>query len=285
AQACTTRSYNGPQVTAPGDTPDAFLAYQPFRAAAMAASNPANVPDEFMLIPGFSNLNASAVSTSYLTYTTNNIFSYDLNACALKCDSIVGCQAFNIFYERDPLVVDPDTQCPSPDLCPGLSTNPSATFIKCAFYNSAVLPSEATNPGQYQEDFHLVISGSNAYSRTAVSLPDYDAPIEYHNKAINIPTPVINYGYMRIQTFGTNVPYNVTLCALSCQSQSDYNSRHGGSACVFFNAYNLYKNGANPVFTCVYYSKYYNSSYATNSGQYNSAGDHYTIGSSYGYSI
>lgn len=73
--------------------------------------------------------------------------------------------------------------------------------------------------------------------------------------------------------------------------KSAYNTRHavaGGVAprlCVFFDAYVLYKNGANGVFTCTYYTEGYEASYATNVGQYDGSGNHYTIGHSYAYTV
>lgn len=47
----------------------------------------------------------------------------------------------------------------------------------------------------------------------------------------------------------------------------------------------MYKNEQNGVFTCTYYTSAWDSSYATNAGQYDQAGNHYTIGSSYGYAL
>lgn len=48
-------------------------------------------------------------------------------------------------------------------------------------------------------------------------------------------------------------------------------------------AYILYKDGLNGVFTCTYYTYAWSPSYATNVGQYDSQGHHYTIGYSNGY--
>jgi len=69
-----------------------------------------------------------------------------------------------------------------------------------------------------------------------------------------------------------------------------YNLRHEsapGTAriCRFFDAYIQYKDGANPVFTCTYYTKSYDASFATNFGQYNSAGNHFTNEHSYTYTL
>ncbi|KAB5554324.1 hypothetical protein GE09DRAFT_1286908 [Coniochaeta sp. 2T2.1] len=282
---CTARPFNGPQVTEPADSDSAFLGYQPFADTANGAAQPAAWPAEYKLVDGYVNLHGSGQSTSYLTYTAQ-IEGYNLAQCAARCDSIVGCVSFNIFYERDPLIIFPDTQTPNSQYCPADHNSPSATLIKCAFYNKPIKPSEAINVGQYQgSDFHLVIAGSNAYAKTAPRLVGYSNPTSFGNAAINAPAPVDKNGYMRVQTFGTDVPLDPKVCADSCAAQSDYNSRHGGPKCIFFNAYLLYKNGQNPVFTCTYYSVVYDKSYAKNVGQYNSKGDHFTIGSSYGYTL
>ena len=93
--ACTTRSYNGPQVTEPADSDSAFLSYEPFSNAAQVAAVPSSWPAEYKLVPGFLNLRGSGQSTSYITYTAQ-LSGYNLAECAAKCDSIVGCVSFNI---------------------------------------------------------------------------------------------------------------------------------------------------------------------------------------------
>lgn len=48
--------------------------------------------------------------------------SYDTIGCANKCNAIYGCQAFNVYYERDPSEAPDVNSCPNP---------PSTTYIKC----------------------------------------------------------------------------------------------------------------------------------------------------------
>lgn len=93
--ACTTRAFNGPQVTEPADSDAAFLGYQPFADEAIAAADSSKWPGEYKLIDGYVNLHGSGQSTSYLTYTAQ-IDGYNLEQCAARCDSIVGCVSFNI---------------------------------------------------------------------------------------------------------------------------------------------------------------------------------------------
>ena len=104
---CTTRSYNGPQVTEPADSDTAFLGYQPFSDSAQAAAAPASWPAEYKLIPGFVNLKGSGQSTSYITYTAQ-LSGYSLAECAAKCDSIVGCVSFNICKSTPPVAPEQD---------------------------------------------------------------------------------------------------------------------------------------------------------------------------------
>jgi len=93
---CTYRSYNGPQVTQPADTPQAFLANQEFHNKANAKRDPATYPEGYTLIPGFYDLTSAAKSTSYITYTTRDIFDYDPQICANKCNAMSNCVSFNI---------------------------------------------------------------------------------------------------------------------------------------------------------------------------------------------
>jgi hypothetical protein len=95
---------------------------------------------------------------------------------------------------------------------------------------------------------------------------------------------------MGVQTFPTTQPYDPSVCAAACQQKSDYNTRHATAQsparlCVFFDAYILYENGLNGVFTCTYYTAVYGPAQATNPGQYNGAGDHFTVSHSYIYSV
>jgi hypothetical protein len=95
-EECTTRSYNGPQVTAPTDDPDSFLNYAPFAASATAAAQATALPTGYAVVPGFVNLKASIQDSHYLTYTTRGLDDYKPDVCAAKCDAMAGCTAFNI---------------------------------------------------------------------------------------------------------------------------------------------------------------------------------------------
>lgn len=95
--ACETRTFNGPRVTIPADTPEAFLNYAPFHTTARSAAKAAAIPVGYALITGFIDLSASVKGGDYLTYTSSKLTGYDLQTCANLCDTkISGCVAFNI---------------------------------------------------------------------------------------------------------------------------------------------------------------------------------------------
>jgi hypothetical protein len=303
---CETRTYNGPRVTTPADTPEAFLGYAPFHTTARNAAKAANIPNGYALIPGFIDLSASVMGGDYITYTSSKLASYDLQTCADLCNNrITGCLAFNIckyilahreprdlythihvnvVYERVPLIVDPKTHTTNKDSCPGLATSPSATLIKCDFYGKPIFPGMATNTGQAQQGFHFVKAGSNGYIKSkAPTIDGYDGPADFGNAAINAPAPVGAHGYIRTQTFGTNVPYDPSVCAGACDASAAFNIKVGKAPCVFFDAFVQYLNGANGVMTCNLYSIAYDETYATNVGRHDNSGNHWTIAMSFGY--
>ncbi|RAL67843.1 hypothetical protein DID88_008569 [Monilinia fructigena] len=152
---------NGPSVNNP-DTASAFEADKNLANAALKAATPA----DYVLVDGFQNVDSAAQSATYLTYVSDSVTSYDPAICANACNAIQGCIAFNIFFERDPTLV-PDTEdCPNP---------PSQTLIKCSLFGGLLDASLATNSGQWQADFQVVIAGSNAYNAVAPpSIPDIE---------------------------------------------------------------------------------------------------------------
>ncbi|KAH9833950.1 hypothetical protein Tdes44962_MAKER08706 [Teratosphaeria destructans] len=139
------------------DNPAAFLANTYFSEVATNAKAPEGYVSEFInfkaSVSGFDlqALSSDAVSP-YLTFTT--LPYYDVTSCAKFCDSTKGCKSFNIYFERSPKTPPTD----------GCTNPPSITTIKCAVYNKPITKASATNVGQYQLDFHVVIAGSNAYN-------------------------------------------------------------------------------------------------------------------------
>jgi hypothetical protein len=83
---------NGPTVHTPDDSVASWYADPTISGAALAAS----APDGYVLADGYLNLNASTSSSTYLTFTTDGLTSYEPNVCSAKCNSIAGCVSFNI---------------------------------------------------------------------------------------------------------------------------------------------------------------------------------------------
>ena len=78
--------------------------------------------------------------------------SYDTLGCASLCDQADGCQAFNVYAERDPSLN------PNADTCPDPA---STTNLRCTLWGVPVSQSQAQNSGQWQDSFHVVIAASN----------------------------------------------------------------------------------------------------------------------------
>lgn len=137
---------NGYGPVASPNTDAGFEAYPPFATFANFAPTPAGYSRVF------TNLNASVQSPQYqgLFYLT----SYNTTECAALCNTATGCQSFNVFFERDP-VIDPAPQCSNP---------PAQTDIKCTLFGGKISAANATNYGQYRQNFHVVIAGSNGYN-------------------------------------------------------------------------------------------------------------------------
>lgn len=115
-----------------------------FQAMATAAPT----PDGYEVV--FINSNASLTASDYMGLYT--LTSYDTLGCASLCDQASGCQAFNMYIERDPSLNASAESCPDP---------PSTTNYKCTLWGAPVSVEEATNFGQYQDSFQVVIAGSN----------------------------------------------------------------------------------------------------------------------------
>ncbi|KAG9728145.1 hypothetical protein KCU73_g12442, partial [Aureobasidium melanogenum] len=91
--ACASQPLGSGPVPSP-DTDTAFLSSTDLSAAANNAVTPNGYYNTF------TNLQGSSNSYGYLGFTT--LASYDVQACASKCDAIRGCSGINIYFERDP---------------------------------------------------------------------------------------------------------------------------------------------------------------------------------------
>ncbi|KAG4033904.1 hypothetical protein MFRU_004g04000 [Monilinia fructicola] len=248
--------------TSTPDTAEAFLADPQYNAIASSASTPAG----YKL--AFSQLQGSSQTTSYLGYKT--LESYDTEGCAAFCDQQEGCIAFNLYLERDP-TVDPGSNC----------TNPaSTTNYKCVKWGVQISDKTATNIGQYRQNFHVVISGSNGYNKDYLppAAPGYDGPTPLPG-AINAPLdPVTNtdtymgykyFSFNDVQTFANGV----IACTSACSAQTRYNAAHPPATgrpavCNQAVVYILNDEGAPQGIYCSMYTEAWAAAYATNVGQY-----------------
>ncbi|KAI9663032.1 MAG: hypothetical protein M1821_008080 [Bathelium mastoideum] len=260
---------------APPTTPDTDTAFQSnsnYSTIAQGAPTPQGYSE------AFSNLGGAVQSPSYLGYYILN--SYDTIKCQEYCDAANGCNAFNVYIERDPSV-DPADACPNP---------PSTANYKCSLFGAPVCDDMATNVGQYREQFHVVITGSNGYVKTAPppAQTNFTGPTELGGA---IQAPLNSQGqdtYLGMRLFSV---YDPSQCAAVCQSTTAYDKKHLVSSsgtyapCNFFNTYILSKNNVVKGMYCSMYSQHWDKSYSTNVGQWDSAGNHYTVSSSYSYDL
>ena len=82
--------------------------------------------------------------------------AYDTLSCQSQCDQAEGCQAFNLYIERDPSLDPNADNCPNP---------PSTANYKCTLWGAPVSSAEATNYGQWRDSFQVVIAASNGKRR------------------------------------------------------------------------------------------------------------------------
>ncbi|EDU44238.1 hypothetical protein PtrSN002B_001961 [Pyrenophora tritici-repentis] len=250
------------------DSVDGYLAStNSLRKAAREASTPSGYTKSF------TDLTGSTEQIGYMTYKNIEDGTYNVDQCAAFCDSEKFCLGFNIFAERDP------KYNPAPDC-----TNPQPiTNIKCSLYGYPVTAKTATNQGQWREQFHVVITASNGYSKLDGSACKPVPTVAGFNAPANLPAainaPLITkdgseydtYNGMRL--FNTN-PYDPSLCAAACQAQTNFDKNHLANAkgeykpCNFFTSYILTKNGVPLGTYCALYTQAWGADKAVNTGYF-----------------
>ncbi|KAL8642542.1 MAG: hypothetical protein Q9228_000767 [Teloschistes exilis] len=257
------------------DTAEAFKADPGLQAMA----NNAPTPDGYS--SAFSNLDGSLSASKYMGLHT--LKSFDTLGCASLCDQADGCEAINMYIERDPSVNANTNDCPDP---------PSTTNYKCTLWGAPISAEQATNKGQYRAEFHVVITGSNGYNKASPPDPidGFTGPQELGG-AINAPLDNGKNTYMgyKYYPFSQTQGYDPATCATACKAQTAYNSRHPAAdgtyaTCSFFNAYVLSQNAVPQGLYCSMYTRSWAPSYATNYGQYRGS-DRYTVSRSYSYTL
>jgi hypothetical protein len=261
------RAGHGPSVSP--DTPEAFLALSEFKSTAEGATVPTGYKQTFK------NLKASNSAYGYMGYT--ELESYDTGLCASKCDAITGCSGINIYFEREPLE-EPGTGCEDPD---------STTKIKCVFWGGYVAEESANNNGQWRDQFHVVIAGSNGYMKTAVPKVDGYSGVSLGNAAIQAPLDNNKEDtYLGVRILSRSY-FDPNLCKAACEAYNDeVTANHPAGSnpktCQFFTSYLAALNGRPEGQVCALYNKGWDRSFATNVGQYRGE-DHATIGYSFAY--
>lgn len=274
--ACTTIA-TGLGPTPSVDSAAAFLSNPVYSNQA----NTANTPSGYTL--EFQNLDASSNAYGYMGYSSFS--SYDVQGCANLCTSTNGCSAFNILYERDPLV---DYQYGN---CDPTGNTGSTVFIKCVMWGGPVTTTNAVNTGYTipGTSFIVAIAGSNGYvSNEIVPVKGYSDASYLGNAAINAPTNCLGTDTSMGSKIFTTGPFDAKLCAAACTSQNVYNTAHppktgSPKLCQFFNTYIPLKNGVPQGQVCVMYTQAWDpTTYGTNSKQYRGT-DVYTVEYSYSY--
>ncbi|CZT19288.1 uncharacterized protein RCC_05134 [Ramularia collo-cygni] len=153
-EACAPRAAGTGPSTTP-DSADAFIINTAFSVFADTASTPKGYTQVFQDLSGSNIQLDSYLQFHYLT-------TYSTADCARACDETENCAAFNIYFERDP-VVEPAAACPDPA---------STAAIKCALYNEAVDETSVINLGQFREEFEVVIAGSNGFVKIGGEIPE-----------------------------------------------------------------------------------------------------------------
>ncbi|CAK4034784.1 Hypothetical predicted protein [Lecanosticta acicola] len=141
--------------------------------------------------------------------------------------------------------------------------------------------------GQYRQNFHVVIAGSNGYDKTlfqqAEQVSGYNAAVNITNQAI---TKARAY-YLGSEFFAG--PYDATLCGYYATAQTAANKQYAKQnglktyqAANSFNAYYVYKNAYARGTYCNLYKQEVDASYA-GSADTTTGGNSYTVGSSWVY--
>ncbi|GME23513.1 hypothetical protein GTA08_BOTSDO05634 [Neofusicoccum parvum] len=274
--ACATYSGAGPVVTS---SPSAWVSDPALTTLALQAATPTN----YVAASNFQNLQGAAQQMGYLTVHT--LDEYSPAACAAYCDSEDLCQGFNVYLERDPSAEPSCTDGGDPD---------SITTIACTLYSFHVAASKATNTGQWRDNFHVVITGSNGYNKadtklsspTMTTIDGFKAPQDFGDAAVNAPKYNDFDSYITYKTYTD--AYDPRICAKACTTQTKYNKDTAVNgeykACNYFVAYVLAKNDEPQGLFCSLYSLPWSRTYAVNTGYYDGS-DHYTIYNSLAYTV
>jgi len=163
-------------------------------------------------------------------------------------------------------------------------------MIKCTLWGAQINSALATNNGQYRDQFHVVIAGSNGYNSNSPppSYTNFNGPSDRLGGAIQAPLSINGVNpYLGMNMFPG--PYDPSQCAAACQAKTTYDSQHPTDGtyqpCNFFAAYVVSENNSPMGTYCAYYNQPFDRSYATNNGQYDGEGNYYSVSQAYSYTL
>ncbi|KAF2227708.1 hypothetical protein BDZ85DRAFT_178218, partial [Elsinoe ampelina] len=197
----------------------------------------------------FTNQYGSLFANNYITYT--QLPTYNISQCAAFCDATSGCQAFNIYFERDP-IQDPGSACPNPT---------SSTMVRCALWGSQVSAAQAGNIGEWRTDFMVVVQGSNGYNKNPIpaTVSGFNAPVPLSG-AVDVSSITSGRTPFAGAQFYTQ-SFSPQLCADFCTNTTATNKATARTAglssytpCNFFNALSISVNGLAQGTYCQAYS-------------------------------
>lgn len=146
-------------------------------------------------------------------------------------------------------------------------------------------------PGQYREQFHVVITGSNGYSRSSFAVP---SPVTGFQLAQNLSGKAITAA-AKSTFLGSEYfvgPYDASICGDYARAQTQANKAdaqskglHSYQPCNLFNAYYVYKNKYAQGTYCQLFNANIDGVKASGYADTTYNGDVYSVGASYTWSL
>jgi hypothetical protein len=245
-----------PNAYAPNTTPDtvdAFKNNEVYHKMATSAQTPSGWDK------AFTDLSGSVTGSGYLGYF--ELTSYDPLTCAKKCEDTKTCTGFNVFVERDPKWNPEQCSCKEAD---------SVARFKCTLWGQDVTKESATNTGQNQSGFEVIIVASNGYNKQSYVPPTPPSC----SKPQSCGHHLINQQPYCIGQTTIPGPFDPSLCAAYAQKQNEANRKKGWlsqwmssfgyskGGCVQFQAAYLEKNGVGFGTHCRLYTKKFTPAHA-----------------------
>ena len=129
-------------------------------------------------------------------------------------------------------------------------------MIRCVFWGGYVGEVNANNVGQWRDEFHVVIAGSNGYMRDSVPKVGGYTGIGLGDASVNAPSNCNGEDtYLGVKVFTAGV-FDPALCAAACSALD--------RPCRFFVTYIGHLGGRPEGQICAMYSQSWDKSFADN---------------------